>query len=175
MNKLKKKYCKVCGKQIAYCAKNYCMECILSNPPLHKRFKHGKCTKIHKCIICKEILSDFRHKKCCKCQGESSRIHAIKYCKICKKKLSSYQCKTGYCKKCYYTVSDIWNKGKKIGNLKCKHHLDLNKKNNKRYNLLKLTNSQHQLFHRLTYHYLFEKFGIKEILKYEKWFFKRIK
>jgi hypothetical protein len=64
-------------------------------------------------------------------------------------------------------------KGIKTGNNMCKHHLDLNTKNNKEDNILILTNSKHQLFHRLAYHYLLKTFGIKEIQKYKKWFIKR--
>lgn len=54
-----------------------------------------------------------------------------------------------------------------------KHHLNLNPQNNKDKNIYILSKSHHQLFHRLAYHYLLEKFGIKEILKYKKWFIKK--
>ena len=55
-----------------------------------------------------------------------------------------------------------------------KHHLDLNTKNNTKKNIYKLLNGRHQQFHRYAYHYLLEKFGINEILKYKKWFEKNI-
>jgi hypothetical protein len=52
----------------------------------------------------------------------------------------------------------------------CKHHLDLNTKNNKDSNIYRLSSGNHQRFHRYAYNYLFKKFGIAEILKYKKWF-----
>lgn len=55
-----------------------------------------------------------------------------------------------------------------------KHHLDLNTHNNKKENFYYLTNANHQRFHRLAYHYLLEKFGMKEILEYRSWFEKNI-
>jgi len=51
-----------------------------------------------------------------------------------------------------------------------KHHFDLNKQNNKQTNIALFTNGNHQNFHRFAYHYLLEKFGIKEIMKYYEWF-----
>lgn len=80
--------------------------------------------------------------------------------------------------KSYYKIKD--NKRKMIikvikGLKKSRHHLDLNEKNNKDSNIYKLTNREHQQFHRLAYHYLLKKFGIKEILKYKKWFENNIK
>jgi hypothetical protein len=61
---------------------------------------------------------------------------------------------------------------KSNGLLKCNHHLDLNQLNNKNSNLFKLTFKNHNRFHRLAYHYLLKKFGIKEILRYKNWFLK---
>jgi len=55
-------------------------------------------------------------------------------------------------------------------NVICKHHLDLNKKNNKKYNILILTNSKHSKFHRQSYRFLVE-YGL--IKKYIKWFDKK--
>jgi hypothetical protein len=73
----------------------------------------------------------------------------------------------------FYSNKD--NKNKMIKNVikglkKSRHHLDLNDKNNKQNNIYILTNRNHQRFHRLAYHYLLMKYGIKEILKYKKWF-----
>lgn len=51
-----------------------------------------------------------------------------------------------------------------------KHHLDLNHNNNQESNILTLSNANHQKFHRYAYHYLLEKFGIEEIMKYYEWF-----
>lgn len=80
--------------------------------------------------------------------------------------------------KTYYKNDD--NKSRMIikvikGLKKSRHHLDLNDENNKDINIYVLTNRQHQQFHRLAYHYLLQKYGIKEILKYKKWFEKNIK
>jgi len=41
--------------------------------------------------------------------------------------------------------------------------------------MLKLTYTNHNLFHRYAYHYLLKKFGIKEIKKYTKWFDRYVK
>lgn len=55
-------------------------------------------------------------------------------------------------------------------NLKCKHHIDLDKKNIAKENLLKLTNSKHQKLHRRAYNYLVE---INKVDKYLNWFDKK--
>jgi hypothetical protein len=102
---------------------------------------------------------------------QKNRTKIDKYCIDCGKKLSSI--KTIRCTKCHFKNIGIWNKNKKIGRKTCIHHLDLNKKNNLKVNRLKLTNSQHAKFHSHIYRYVIAKFGIKEILKYKKWFLSR--
>lgn len=89
-----------------------------------------------------------------------------KHCKDCGD-LIGWQAKR--CRKCNYKNRNLTKRSS------CSHHLDLNRKNNKKSNKLKLTYKQHQLFHRFAYHYLLEKYGIGEILKYRKWFFKYLK
>lgn len=80
-----------------------------------------------------------------------------------------------YGKSCSLKTKKLISKGNSFpkGNLINRHHLDLNKKNNKINNILLLTLKKHQQFHRLIYRYLLEKFGIKEIKKYIKWFDKK--
>jgi hypothetical protein len=62
------------------------------------------------------------------------------------------------------------NRGKITKNTIVKHHLDLDIENNSKSNILCLKSGEHQLFHRYAYHYLLEKYGIKEIKKYFYWF-----
>jgi hypothetical protein len=96
-------------------------------------------------------------------------------CKVCGKNLSKHAFYYGVkkCKNCMYKTKIAWNRNKKIGNLKCKHHVDLNKHNNKKSNIMILTNSKHLSLHRLTYLYILTKFGLKGIKKYISWFNKR--
>lgn len=56
-----------------------------------------------------------------------------------------------------------------------KHHIDLNIKNNKKENIITLRKNDHQLLHRLAYHYLVYVLGVDEVHKYIKWFKKYIK
>lgn len=64
---------------------------------------------------------------------------------------------------------------KALKNKKHKHHIDLDHNNDDKLNILILTNSMHQHLHRFAYHYLLKKFGIEEVRKYIKWFFKNYK
>ena len=86
-------------------------------------------------------------------------------CKNCGKQTSEYRRKL--CRDCYFIIY------KNRKNMINKHHLDLNQKNNNKDNLLYLIGSLHQSLHKLAYHYLLEKFGIKEVKKYTKWFAKK--
>jgi len=53
-----------------------------------------------------------------------------------------------------------------------KHHIDLDKQNNKKRNILYLQPKTHQYLHKWAYRYLVEK---KEIKKYYKWFKEKLK
>lgn len=56
-----------------------------------------------------------------------------------------------------------------------KHHIDLDPNNNDELNILRISFQQHGLIHASAYHYLLEKFGIKEIKRYIKWVLKNIR
>jgi ribosomal protein L40E len=135
------------------------------------------------CRKCKIIIDD-RAKYCKKCAGikyakirikhrrsykginnpayKNGKTLKLYFCFICGKKLGRSACQgSKYCKKCF---------GRGIS----KHHLDLNKKNNKQSNLWFLPNPHHQRFHLFAYRYILAQFGIKEILKYRTWFIKNI-
>jgi hypothetical protein len=101
-------------------------------------------------------------------RGKNNGMYGKKHSIITKKKMSKSAKKRGY--------TDKQLKALRYGrdNHLSKHHLDLNKGNNLKNNILKLTNSNHQKFHRLAYHYLLVKYGITEIHKYYKWFNKNI-
>jgi len=47
-----------------------------------------------------------------------------------------------------------------------KHHVDLNRHNNEKNNILTMSNRRHQQLHRFAYHYIIKVLGIKEIYKY---------
>jgi len=97
----------------------------------------------------------------------------IYYCEICHRRLkgSAYQ-GSKRCRLCHDKNRIAWNNGKNLKNRKCRHHIDLNKQNNKSDNILILTNSQHSSCHRWAYHYLVKKGLIKN---YMKWFLRKIK
>jgi hypothetical protein len=61
-----------------------------------------------------------------------------------------------------------WYKNNPI--FKVNHHLDLDKTNNKRDNILETNSKKHTSIHRRIYDYVLEKYGISEIHKYIKWF-----
>jgi hypothetical protein len=163
--------------------KNY----ILSLQPKTNGYKHGLYAKETKfnCVDCKKEIPTKLAIRCLKCnriyvgtivskkmQGKKNHRYGIKgilsaswtgnsICPKCKGKKSH---KSRICWKCYLKTN-LMRKRKY-----CKHHLDLNTANNKKSNILKLTNKQHQLFHRLAYHYLVYVLGLKEVKKYIKWF-----
>jgi len=60
---------------------------------------------------------------------------------------------------------------KSIRNVKTNiHHIDLDDNNDNKANLLRLNKATHQRLHRLAYHYLVYKLGIKEVYRYIEWF-----
>lgn len=134
----------------------------------------GKLRKIeHKCIICGNKVSKREYKRCRLC--ENKRKHREYFCKICGKRISNGNGLTGK-RRC----SSCANKGKNNpmhnrvgvrGDTIIEHHIDLNTKNNKADNKLKMTQRIHSSLHRRAYHYLVE---IGLVRDYIKWFFKKI-
>jgi len=86
-----------------------------------------------------------------------------KYCLDCGKKLHNFYAKR--CRECF-EQKIIGTVSKRI----VKHHIDMNKNNNSKNNFLYLTVKNHLNLHKFAYLYIVKKFGIKEIIKYIKWF-----
>jgi hypothetical protein len=95
--------------------------------------------------------------------------------------LKKYYCKCGkeikykskHCKHCAEVIKWVLNNHIGIkGNQIIKHHIDLNKKNNKKLNILRLTQSKHNSLHQRAYYYLVK---TNQIKNYIKWFIKYFK
>lgn len=146
----------------------------------HSRWLGGK-SRTKKCKICNKklhITSIYRNYKMCKSCAKTGKnnpnyIHGKTGKNKCKRCLKHICDAAKYCNKCekYVHKKRLIESMAKIINHK--HHLDLNIKNNTPINLWILPKGKHQIFHRFAYHYLLEKFGISEILKYKKWFISR--
>lgn len=125
--------------------------------------------KLNRCLDCGKII-DKRAKRCKSCgcpllkHGKSSKYKKY-YCLNCHKKLSDYRHKR--CYKCENKLNPHI-KGKTL----IKHHIDLNKQNNKKKNILELTSSCHLSLHHRAYRYIV-KIGL--VKQYIKWFFKQNK
>jgi hypothetical protein len=118
--------------------------------------------KINKCIDCGTKIK-LKNKRCRKCYNLFNiGINHPRFdggfpkCKDCGKKIS-YQSK--WCVNCApkYKKYSI-------------HHIDMNKLNNKKINLLKLFQSKHSKLHQRAYEYLV---SIGLVRKYIKWFDKK--
>jgi hypothetical protein len=160
----------------------------------HPSFKHGKCLIKKYCIDCNKLLGKnatfYNNQRCCSCstkhlfkigklnqsgnqssQYKDGRSIGKHYCIDCKKEISNY--KTKRCWKCYVTFNRGKNHSPKPKNLKLskntiiKHHVNLNKGNNRKNNKLILTQSIHVSLHHRAYKYLV-RLGI--IRNYIKWF-----
>lgn len=122
---------------------------------INKKFKNNE--------YCKKIGNNFGN-----CKGKNNGMYSKKHSEITKIKMS----KKGKLRKVDLLQLKRAQRGCKYSFHK--HHLDLDKYNNLKENLYYLKNGMHQRFHRLAYHFILEKYGIKEILKYKKWFERNI-
>ncbi len=174
-----------CGKIKSNYAR-LCKSCHLKKlHKLHRGINHpnwkGGANRTKKCILCGKKLhltSIYRnYNSCLSCSRLGKNNPNYKHgktdkntCKNCGKHICDA---ATYCNKCEKLIhkKQLIKTLLKIKNHK--HHLDLNKNNNKKSNIWILPKGKHQLFHRFAYHYLLEKFGIIEILKYKKWFKKK--
>jgi len=146
-------------------------------------WKNGKYSKLFKnyCINCHKRI-DRRSKRCYNCHykfNKGKNHHNWKgefpKCIDCGKKLSirkNKNYKPKRCLKCWNKIlikhyrkkySKKWHNKNKI----VKHHINLNKYDNRKKNILKLTNSKHIKLHHYAYNYLVK---IKKINSYMKWF-----
>jgi hypothetical protein len=167
--------CIDCGKLLSRYEKGRCRKCFgiqqkesfkgKLNPFYGK--KHSLKTKKLIAMKAKKRLSDptknpryidgRTHNNKCKICGE----HIVKGSKICKACFFSSMTGKG---------NPMYNKkGQKKDKL-IKHHLNLNRKDNRKSNLMCLTLSQHTSLHQQAYRYLVETMQVKQ---YIKWFFKR--
>ena len=171
---LVKYYCKICGKRITYKAKR-CQKCYLiwlKKNVCNFKFLSKKGNKNPAFGRKRPDLSKYNREHPQKGKNnpayKDGRTMKIYHCEICNRRIKY---KSKRCRKHYNALRIAWNNGKNLKNRKCRHHLDLNKENNSKSNLLILTNSLHLKFHNYMYRYVINKYGIKEILKYKKWFF----
>ena len=115
--------------------------------------------------------------KCKVCRKELSRYNAIR-CKSCENKRRNYRGENSsrYGKK--YPEHSIKMRGKRNpnyhkisinGDTIIKHHIDMNKNNNDKTNLLFIKQGLHTSLHHKAYNYLVK---IGQIKKYIKWFLK---
>lgn len=115
------------------------------NPIKNPNYKQGRYIKKYfKCIDCGKKLSVNPSKRCNSCENKRR-----------------------------YAIGIMNNKGQKRinfwinKNIIIKHHINLNKKNNRKRNILHISHSNHTKLHLTAYKYLVKK-GL--IYKYIKWF-----
>ncbi len=151
----------------------------INNP----NYKHGKNCKEYNnhCIDCGKII-DYRSKRCYKCRGKTikeNKHHNWKgdfpKCIDCGKKLSIRKTKKYIpkrCMKCWHIFAvgkdnPMYHKKGVTKYQIVKHHKNLNKKDNRKKNILKLTQSKHIKLHHFAYNYLVK---INKIEQYTQWF-----
>lgn len=124
----------------------------------------------HSCKDCGKQVSKKEYERCISC--ENKRKHKEYFCIKCNKKISNENGLNGK-KRC----SSCANKGENNpmhnrvgvrGNTIIEHHIDLNTKNNRKSNKLKILHKVHVSLHHRAYDYLV-KIGL--IRRYIKWFF----
>lgn len=166
-----------CGK-IKYKYAKLCQKCFWKKwHRVHKGKNHPN-WKGRKSKICKNcgkklhITSVYRnYQYCASCAKKGKKnpnyIHGKTDKNICKQ-CGKHICDAAiYCNKCDKTLHKE-RLIKSFAKVKFnKHHLDLNHQNNQKSNIWILPKGKHQLFHRIAYHYLLEKFIVKDISKYK--------
>ena len=157
-----------------HCIPNTCMYRIFDKFNIKRRTqKEAGILRIikHNCADCGKQVSKKEYIRCKDC--ENKRKHKEYFCKICGKKISNGNGLTGK-----HRCLSCANKGEnnpmhnRIGvkaDTIIEHHIDLNHKNNRKNNKLKMTQSIHGSLHKRAYDYLVD---IGQIRKYIKWFFK---
>jgi hypothetical protein len=158
---MKKRYCLDCGKIITRQAKR-CRSCAKKGK-FNGLYKHG----------------EFSHRRFCKnCNKEiKGHMKGIIYCKKCainkfyKAHLNSHKGKKNpmYGRHRYGKKNPNYGNHKLNANTLEKHHLDLNRANNKKSNILTISLKIHRKLHLYAYRYIVKKRMLK---KYLKWFFK---
>lgn len=161
----KKCYCLDCGKKLS---RNSYIKKIKRCRKCWKIFKK-KNKKIYLCKLCKKPVSDYRHSicykcanpgkpKCMDCNKQLKRYNAIR-CKSCAQKLKIGKLAPGYIHgKAYEPYSLNWKSISESIRKKFKyrciicncfsksvHHIDYNKQNNKKENLILLCKKHHAI------------------------------
>jgi DNA-directed RNA polymerase subunit RPC12/RpoP len=150
-------------------------------------YKTGKYSKLFKnyCIDCHKRI-DKRAKRCYKCWYKfAKKENAVNWkgnypnCIDCGKKLSIRKSKNYIpkrCKKCWNKIlvknyKTKYNKKWTHKNKIIRHHINLNKLNNTKGNILKITHSKHIKLHHYAYNYLVKIGKIKDYIKWFKKYF----
>jgi DNA-directed RNA polymerase subunit RPC12/RpoP len=157
----------------------HCIDCgkLLSRLAYYNKYKRcKKCNKKGKLngmfgkkrpdMIIRNKLNIRKGEQCYNYKGGKPK------CINCGKKLSNYGYKR--CKSCEQKLKwrNELNRIRVKADTIVKHHIDLNHKNNKKNNILKITQSKHSKLHLRAYEFLVEK---KLIRQYIKWFDKKYK
>jgi hypothetical protein len=169
---MKIKYCISCKKQLSKMAyligTKHCKKCAKKGK-LNNQYKGGK----PRCKNCNKLLSSYNSKMCKSCYiNRMKKEHHPNWkkgisftrlkCTDCGKLLckSAYYSKVKRCKPCDIKINKKYRK--------VKHHINLNRKNNTKNNILILTNSKHAKLHAWAYKYLVK---TDKVNFYLKWFF----
>lgn len=139
-------------------------------------------SKRYKCKMCKKYIT--AHSKSglcssCVCSGKRHRCyidgrkHKKYFCIDCNKRIT-YGSKLGRCKSCsrkgsFNPMAGRFGIIRVTNKTIVRHHIDLNKNNNAKSNILVIRQRIHTSLHHRAYNYLVKKGMIK---KYIKWFFK---
>lgn len=124
----------------------------------------------HCCIDCGKKVSRKEYVRCKECEIKQKPKRIDYFCIKCGKRISKENGLTGQgrCASCANKGKNNPMSGKK--KFLSIHHIDLNKNNNKKSNLLKIPQNIHSSLHHRAYDYLVQKGLIKD---YINWFFKK--
>lgn len=124
----------------------------------------------HSCIDCGTQVSRKEYIRCKDCEIKNKPKQAEYFCIKCGSKISKENGLSGLgrCPSCANKGKNNPMAGKR--NFLSIHHIDLNRDNNKKDNLLKIPQGIHSSLHHRSYDYLVEK-GL--ITDYIEWFFKK--
>jgi hypothetical protein len=166
-------YCINCGIEISRWSKGRCKSCAGKERMIGKNIK-GKNSPnwtggLPHCIDCNKELSEYTTKRCKECYLKTIKGKNHPYFGKHHAEKSKRKKRNNHKKSKRYKGKNNPNYGKRYNwkNTIERHHIDLNRENNKKSNILLWTKTNHIRLHQTAYCYLVNK-GI--VRKYIKWF-----
>lgn len=167
------KKCKICKKTLSKNIYTYCSNCYhtLLKGKNNPNYKDGNTIKLgnnynknNRCVDCGKLVSNQSKDRCKKCANKGRRNPGYNNGKSCEPtnciecgKLTTRHSKK--CKRCanknkFLGYKHTQQSKNKMSKAICRHHIDMNQKNNKNSNILLLNKANHQKIHRFMYDYI---------------------